>query len=148
MPMPHPIILRGSRDSPRARATPTMTMTRLAVLATDWVVADVFLMVRVESSLYLGGAQRGKSQGARPARNPRVGRGWASMVGAHPQRSLIRSAQGSFLSVWAGGDEVEGEAGCRCTRGARLGGNCGSRVRNAASIQRGGILTENSRDPR
>ena len=42
----------GSSDSPRAMATPTMTMTRLAVLATDCVVADVFLIVSVESSLY------------------------------------------------------------------------------------------------
>ena len=52
MPMEQPSILMGSSDSPRARATPTMTMTRFAVLATDWVVAEVFEMVRVESSLY------------------------------------------------------------------------------------------------
>ena len=52
MPMAQPIILTSSRLSPRAMATPTMTMTRLAVLATLCVVAEVFLIVRVASSLY------------------------------------------------------------------------------------------------
>ena len=35
MPMAQPRSLMGSSDSPRTMATPTMTMTRLAVLATD-----------------------------------------------------------------------------------------------------------------
>jgi len=39
--MEHPRSLMGSRDSPRTMATPTITMTRLAVLATDWVTAEV-----------------------------------------------------------------------------------------------------------
>ena len=52
MPMAQPSILTGSRLSPSAMATPTMTMTRLAVLATLWVVAEVFLIVSVDSSLY------------------------------------------------------------------------------------------------
>lgn len=52
IPIPHPRSLMGSRDSPNTRATPTMTMTRFAVLATDWVTAPVFLMVMVASSLY------------------------------------------------------------------------------------------------
>ena len=51
MQMVQPTSLVGSSDSPRAMATPTMTIARLAVLATDWVVAEVFLMVSVESSL-------------------------------------------------------------------------------------------------
>ena len=51
MPIEQPRSLMGSSDSPSAMATPTMTMTRLAVLATDWVVAEVFAMVSVESSL-------------------------------------------------------------------------------------------------
>ena len=51
MPIEHPRSLIGSSDSPRAIATPTMTMTRLAVFATDWVVAEVYEIVRVESSL-------------------------------------------------------------------------------------------------
>lgn len=35
MPMAQPRSLMGSSDSPSTMATPTMTMTRLAVLATD-----------------------------------------------------------------------------------------------------------------
>ena len=93
MQMAHPSIFMASRLSPKAMAEPTMTMTRLAVLATlweaaeaqgltsaethgrreadaggvpgearglcregargrAWVVAEVFLIVRVASSLY------------------------------------------------------------------------------------------------
>jgi hypothetical protein len=46
-----PSNLTNSSDSPSAMATPMMTTTRFAVLATDWVVAEVFLIVIVESSL-------------------------------------------------------------------------------------------------
>ena len=52
MQMKQPSIFIGSRLSPKAMAEPTMTMTRLAVLATLCVVAEVFLIVMVESSLY------------------------------------------------------------------------------------------------
>ena len=51
MPMAQPASLSGLRLSPMTMATPTMTMTRLAVFATDYVTADVFLMVMVASSL-------------------------------------------------------------------------------------------------
>ena len=52
IPIEHPINLMGERDSPKTKATPTMTMTRLAVLATDCVTAPVFFKVMVASSLY------------------------------------------------------------------------------------------------
>merc|ERR1712127_34918 len=48
IPMPQPRSFMKLSDSPRTRATPTITMTRLAVLATDWVTAVVFLRVIVE----------------------------------------------------------------------------------------------------
>lgn len=35
IPIPQPMSFMGSRLSPRTRATPTITMTRFAVLATD-----------------------------------------------------------------------------------------------------------------
>jgi len=46
IPIEHPSNLIGSSDSPNTTATPTITITRLAVLATDCVTADVFLTRR------------------------------------------------------------------------------------------------------
>ena len=43
--------MRTVSSSPKTMATTTMTMTRLAVLATEAVTGPVFLMVIVASSL-------------------------------------------------------------------------------------------------
>mmetsp|Transcript_35874 Transcript_35874/g.40349 ORF Transcript_35874/g.40349 Transcript_35874/m.40349 type:complete len:101 (-) Transcript_35874:93-395(-) len=51
IPIEHPNNFMGLSDSPITTATPTMTITRLAVLATDWVTALVFLRVSVAHSL-------------------------------------------------------------------------------------------------
>ena len=39
IPIEQPSSFMKSRDSPRTMATPTITITRFAVLATDWVTA-------------------------------------------------------------------------------------------------------------
>ena len=52
VPIEQPISFIGLSDSPITIATPTMTITRFAVFATDCVTAFVFLIVSVASSLY------------------------------------------------------------------------------------------------
>ena len=44
MQMAHPMALRPEMFSLKTMADPTMTTTRLAVLATDWVTAEICSM--------------------------------------------------------------------------------------------------------
>ena len=54
MQIAHPSIFIGSRDSPKTIAEATMTMTRLAVLATDCVPSAVFVIVTCYIGIAIG----------------------------------------------------------------------------------------------